>query len=82
MISRLGRQDANDFISLSSTPHDAAYDVAIFAESIPFDETRGYVKNVLSNATYYAALFEGRPQSLKLRLGSVAPKGYTLSALP
>ena len=45
---------------------------AIFAETIPFAETRDYVKNVLSNATYYAALFEGRPQSLKARLGSVA----------
>ncbi|MBC7857687.1 MAG: lytic transglycosylase domain-containing protein [Burkholderiaceae bacterium] len=47
---------------------------AIFAETIPFSETRGYVKNVMSNATYYAALFENRPQSLKARLGSVAPK--------
>ena len=55
---------------------------AIFAETIPFNETRGYVKNVLSNATYYAALFERRPQSLKARLGSVAPKGFTISALP
>ena len=48
---------------------------AIFAETIPFSETRGYVKNVMSNATYYAALFENRPQSLKTRLGSIAPKG-------
>lgn len=48
---------------------------AVFAESIPFTETRVYVKNVLSNATYYAALFENRPQSLKARLGRVAPKG-------
>ena len=55
---------------------------AIFAESIPFSETRGYVKNVLSNATYYAALFDGRPQSLKARLGSVAPKNFTASVLP
>jgi soluble lytic murein transglycosylase len=47
---------------------------AIFAETIPFTETRGYVKNVLSNATYYAALFEGKPQSLKARLGVIAPK--------
>ncbi|MDP3844207.1 MAG: transglycosylase SLT domain-containing protein [Oxalobacteraceae bacterium] len=47
---------------------------AIFAETIPFSETRGYVKNVLSNATYYAALFDGQPQSLKARLGTVAPK--------
>jgi len=55
---------------------------AIFAESIPFNETRGYVKNVLSNATYYAALFENRAQSLKARLGVVAPQGYVPSALP
>lgn len=55
---------------------------AIFAETIPFSETRGYVKNVMSNATYYAALFENKPQSLKERLGSVAPKGFSLSFLP
>lgn len=55
---------------------------AIFAESIPFSETRGYVKNVLSNATYYAALFENRPQSLKARLGTVAPKGFVPTDLP
>ncbi|MBC3933154.1 lytic transglycosylase domain-containing protein [Undibacterium curvum] len=52
---------------------------AIFAETIPFNETRGYVKNVLSNATYYAALFEKKPQSLKARLGVVVPKGMSAS---
>ncbi|MPW18530.1 transglycosylase SLT domain-containing protein [Paraburkholderia sp. CNPSo 3157] len=46
---------------------------AIFAEAIPFQETRDYVKNVLSNTVYYAALFEGRPQSLKARLGYISP---------
>ncbi|KVV35319.1 lytic transglycosylase [Burkholderia ubonensis] len=46
---------------------------AIFAETIPFNETRDYVKNVLSNTTYYAALFEGKPQSLKKRLGMISP---------
>lgn len=55
---------------------------AVFAESIPFTETRGYVKNVLSNATYYAALFEGKPQSLKARLGMIAPKGFVPTELP
>ena len=55
---------------------------AVFAETIPFAETRGYVKNVLSNATYYAALFEGQPQSLKARLGTVAPKGFSPTNLP
>jgi len=28
---------------------------------------------VLTNAVYYAALFTGQPQSLKARLGKVAP---------
>lgn len=59
-----------------------AVEGAIFAESIPFTETRDYVKKVLSNATYYAALFENKPQSLKARLGTVAPKGFTESDLP
>ena len=48
-------------------------DGAIFAETIPFTETRDYVKNVMSNATYYAALFENQPQSLKQRLGRIYP---------
>ena len=52
---------------------------AIFAETIPFQETRGYVKNVLSNATYYAAILEKKPQSLKARLGVVVPKGMSAS---
>lgn len=55
---------------------------AIFAESIPFSETRDYVKKVLSNATYYAALFDGKPQSLKARLGSVAPAAFVPTDLP
>ncbi len=46
---------------------------AIFAEAIPFQETRDYVKNVLSNTVYYGVLFEGRPQSLKARLGYITP---------
>jgi len=50
---------------------------AIFIETIPYVETRAYVRNVMSNTAYYAALFQGRPQSLKARLGMVAPKGYT-----
>ncbi|RRD58893.1 lytic transglycosylase domain-containing protein [Comamonadaceae bacterium OH2545_COT-014] len=46
---------------------------AIWAENIPFNETRTYVKNVLSNTVDYAALLTGRPQSLHERLGRVAP---------
>jgi soluble lytic murein transglycosylase len=55
---------------------------AIFAETIPFTETRTYVKNVMSNATYYAALFSGKPQSLKQRLGQVVPEAVQATALP
>jgi soluble lytic murein transglycosylase len=55
---------------------------AIFAEIIPFNETRGYVKNVMSNATYYAAMFENRPQSLKQRMGTVAPNANVATDLP
>ncbi|MFO0387911.1 MAG: transglycosylase SLT domain-containing protein [bacterium] len=46
---------------------------AIFAETIPFSETRDYVKKVLSNAVYYAALFDNKAQSLKSRLGTIQP---------
>ena len=46
---------------------------AIWAENVPFGETRDYVKKVLSNTTDYAALLTGQPQSLKSRLGSVGP---------
>ena len=55
---------------------------AIFAETIPFNETRDYVKKVMSNAVYYAALFEGKSQSLRARIGIIAPKGYVESTLP
>ncbi len=55
---------------------------AIFAETIPFNETRDYVKKVMSNATYYAVLLTGVPQSLKTRMGFVAQRGYTASDLP
>jgi soluble lytic murein transglycosylase len=44
-------------------------EAAIWAENIPFNETRDYVKKVLSNATYYAVLLNGQTPSLKTRLG-------------
>lgn len=44
---------------------------AIYAETIPFNETRDYVKKVMTNATYYAALFNQPKTSLKQRMGTV-----------
>ncbi len=49
-------------------------EAAIWAENIPFNETRDYVKKVLSNTTNYAALLTRQPQSLKARLGSIGPR--------
>ena len=46
------------------------FEAAAWAESIPFNETRDYVKKVLSNAVYYAALMGQQPPSLKSRLGA------------
>ncbi|MDO8285981.1 MAG: transglycosylase SLT domain-containing protein [Rhodoferax sp.] len=52
-------------------------EAAIWAENVPFNETRDYVKKVLANTTNYAALITGQPQSLKARLGSIGPKDAT-----
>ncbi|CAE6498987.1 Transglycosylase [Nitrosomonas nitrosa] len=48
---------------------------AIYAETIPFNETRDYVKVVLNNSVYYANNF-GYPYipTLRERLGTVSPK--------
>ncbi len=53
---------------------DRPLEGAIYAETIPFNETRDYVKKVMSNSVYYAALFDGKPQTLKSRLGVIAPR--------
>ncbi|MDZ4143607.1 MAG: transglycosylase SLT domain-containing protein [Burkholderiales bacterium] len=55
-------------------------ETAIWAENVPFSETRDYVKKVLANTTSYAALISGQPQSLKARLGSVGPRDGSLPA--
>ncbi len=45
---------------------------AIYAESIPFGETRDYVKKVMANSIVYTALLDGRAPSLKARLGTIS----------
>ena len=47
---------------------------AIYAESIPFNETRDYVKKVMSNTVYYARQFGDPPRSLKQRVGIITGK--------
>jgi soluble lytic murein transglycosylase len=45
---------------------------AIYAETIPFSETRDYVKKVMSNSMYYARTLGHQIKTLKQRLGIVA----------
>lgn len=54
----------------SSQPMEAA----VYIESIPFAETRDYVKKVMSNAMYYAVRFGQPSVLLKDRLGVVPPR--------
>ncbi len=44
---------------------------AIYIETIPFEETRQYVKKVMANTVYYDALLGGGRHSLKSRLGTI-----------
>lgn len=53
---------------------ESALEGAIYAENIPFDETRNYVKKVMSNTMYYSQLFGQPPRSLKQRLGVISAK--------
>jgi soluble lytic murein transglycosylase len=58
----------------------ALMEPAAWAETIPFNETRDYVKKVLANAVYYAALLGQNSPTLKSRLG--APVGPRDPAAP
>jgi soluble lytic murein transglycosylase len=44
---------------------------AIYAETIPFTETREYVKRVMANSVFYAALLHDKPTPIKARLGMI-----------
>ena len=49
----------------------SAMEGAIYAETIPFSETRDYVKKVMTNAVYYASIMQQPNTSLKQRMGTV-----------
>jgi soluble lytic murein transglycosylase len=48
---------------------------AVWVETIPFNETRDYVKKVLANSVVYTQAFGAASASLTARLGVVAPRG-------
>lgn len=53
----------------------AVLDASLWAENVPFNETRDYVKKVLANATVYARLMGAPRATLRERLGStVGPR--------
>jgi soluble lytic murein transglycosylase len=60
-------------------PGAPVLEAAIWAENVPFGETRDYVKKVLANTTIYAAMISGQTQSLKARMGQVGPPDGTLT---
>lgn len=55
---------------------------AIYTETIPFTETRDYVKKVMANAELYATLFDKRPISLGSRLGTVPAAAQDVALAP
>jgi soluble lytic murein transglycosylase len=57
-------------------------EAAVYIESIPFTETRDYVKKVMSNAMYYAVRFGQPSVLLKDRLGTVPPRKTPAAAPP
>ena len=44
---------------------------AIYTETIPFSETRDYVKKVMANSVFYSAVLTKSPTPIKARLGIV-----------
>ena len=48
---------------------------AVWVETIPFNETRDYVKKVLANSIVYTQALGGPPATLTARLGTVVPRG-------
>jgi soluble lytic murein transglycosylase len=54
---------------------------AIYAESIPFNETRDYVKKVMANAWFYHHRLTGRTASLRQLMGTVPGRSTGEAAL-
>ena len=59
---------------------DKPLEGAIYAETIPYEETRDYVEKVMSNTVYYANQFGDPPRSLKQLLGTIPGKSSDTAA--
>ena len=58
---------------------ERALEGAIYAETIPFGETRRYVKKVMANSVFYSELVHVEQKPLKQRLGTIPPRGAVAS---
>ncbi len=47
---------------------------AIYIETIPFSETRDYVRKVMANSVFYSAILQKNAAPLKTRLGTVSAR--------
>ncbi|WP_215782589.1 MULTISPECIES: lytic transglycosylase domain-containing protein [unclassified Paludibacterium] len=57
----------------ASTPMDGT----IYAETIPFSETRDYVQKVMANAAYYGSAMNNANITLKTRMGTIPARGQS-----
>ncbi|AZN37688.1 lytic transglycosylase domain-containing protein [Iodobacter ciconiae] len=57
-----------------------ALDGVVYIETIPFNETRDYVKKVMANAIHYSHAFEGQGLPLKQRIAKIAGRGQAVDA--
>lgn len=53
---------------------------AVYIDTIPFNETRDYVRKVMANASQYARQFGHSLTQLKARIGQVNPRGAAAPA--
>jgi soluble lytic murein transglycosylase len=54
---------------------ERALEGAVYAETIPFNETREYVKKVFANAWYYRHRLTGKSTAMRELLGTVPGRG-------
>lgn len=58
---------------------EKALEGAIYTETIPFGETRRYVKKVMANSVFYSQLMQVEQKPLKQRLGTIPPRNGAAS---
>lgn len=73
-----GPARARIWLSTVTSPMDGA----VFAETIPYYETRDYVKNVLSNMHTYMMLTQKTPPKFSQLIGTINPDSTTPLMLP